>query len=129
MTAIWRKPKPAMTVARAILIASFPSLSVTTEDPKTRPDKYVVLEQLPMDYPNPAFTEPRVMANCYAKTPLLAGDLADDVLTALLNARGLFAGGEVKKFANPAGPYRLDHPDITDRVRFQVHGDLRISTR
>lgn len=129
MTAIWRKPKPAMTVARAVLVAALPSLSVTTDSPATRPDKYVVLEQMPMDYPNPAFTEPRVMANCYAKTKLLAGDLADDVLTAFLNARGVFAGATVKKFANPVGPYWLNHPDITDRVRFQVHGDLRISTR
>lgn len=126
---LWVKPKPALTVARAVLIDTLTTIPVSTTDPTTRPDKYVVLEQLPGDYPNPAFTEPRIQANCYAKTKLLAGDLADDVLATFLNARGVFAGAWVKKFADPRGPYELNHPDITDRFRFQVHGTLRLSTR
>ena len=54
---------------------------------------------------------------------------SDEALAVLLNARGAFAGAYVKKFANPQGPYPLNDPDITDRYRFQLHGDLRLSTR
>lgn len=126
---LWRKPKPALTVARAVLIDTLTTIPVSSTDPSTRPSKYIVLSLLSSDYPNPAFTEPRVMCHCYATTSLLAGDLADEALTVLLNAQGSFAGVYVKKFANPQGPYRLDNPDISDRVRFQFHGDLRLSTR
>ncbi len=126
---LWPKPHPALSVVRAVLVAAYPSLSVTTDDPTTRLDKYVVLELLPGDYPYPSFTEPRIMANCYAKSSLLGGDLGNDVLAAFRNARGAFLGAEVKKCYDTVGPYRLDDPDITDRVRFQVRGTFRLSTR
>lgn len=126
---LWRKPKPAITVTKAILVAAAPTVPVSSTQPERRPDRYVVLGVLSGDYPNPAVTEPRVKVDCYAKTILAAGDLADEAIAALLNARGLFAGAWVKKFANPKGPYRLDKPGITDRYRFQFHGELRLSTR
>lgn len=131
MTAVWRKAKPALTVARAVLIAAptLSGISVTTDKPGTRPAKYIVLELVDSDYPNPAFTEPRVLANCHATTSTLAGDLADEVLAVFLNARGLFGGAFVKKFANPQGPYKLNDPDISDRQRYQVYGELRLSSR
>ncbi len=137
---VWAKPKPALTVARAVLAAEFTGMHVASGQPSgTRPDRYIVLSTLTADYPNPAFTEPRILVNCYAKTSLLAGDLADTAITTLLNARGLFAGAWVKKFADPQGPYPLNEtlgtnrwrgdPDISDRYRFQFHGVLRLSTR
>lgn len=129
MTAIWRKPKPTLSVATALLTAGMPGIPVSTGQPTTRPQKYIVLGLVTSDYPNPAFTEPRLLVNCYATTSVLAGDLADDALTVLLNARGVFAGATVKKFGNPQGPYPLNDPEITDRYRRQFHGDLRISTR
>lgn len=126
---LWRKPKPALTVTRAVLDAALPGVQVTSDKPKDRPDKYIVVELIDTDYPNPAFTEPRVLVNCHAKTSALAGDLAHDALVALLNARGVFAGATVKKFADPQGPYKLNDPDISDRQRYQFHGVLRLSTR
>lgn len=126
---LWRKPKPALTVGRAVLVAGLPTIPVSTAAPSSRPDKYIVLGLLSGDYPNPAFTEPRLLVHCYAKTSLLAGDLADEALAVLLNARGVFAGATVKKFGNPQGPYPLNDPDISDRYRFQFHGVLRLSTR
>lgn len=128
---LWPKPQPALAVAKAILIdyPVLPATGILITDPTSRPDKYVVLDLLPGSYPYPSFTEPRVMANCYAKTKTLASDLGDDVLTAFLNARGVFAGAWVKKFAEPRGPYELKNPDISDRFRFQVYGELRLSTR
>ena len=126
---LWRKPKPALTVARAILVAGLPGIAVSSDKPATRPDRYIVVELIDSDYPNPAFTEPRVLVNCNATTSALAGDLAADALTVLLNARGVFAGATVKKFADPQGPYKLNDPDITDRQRYQFHGVLRVCTR
>lgn len=126
---LWAKPKPALTVAREILASAFPDMKVASGQPKDRPDRYIVLGLITSDYPNPAFTEPRLLVNCYAKTSLLAGDLADEAITVLLNARGVFAGATVKKFADPQGPYPLNDPDISDRYRFQFHGTLRLSTR
>lgn len=127
---LWAKPKPALTVAKAVLSPSFPGMHVASGQPvintgNPRPDKYIVLGILGSDYPNPAFTEPRIMVNCYAKTSALAGDLADEALAVLLNARGQFAGTWVR-FGNPQGPYPLNDPDISDRYRFQVHGELRL---
>lgn len=127
--AIWRKPKPALTVARAVLVAGLPTIPVSSDQPATRPAKYIVLELPDTDYPNPAFTEPRVLLHCYATTSSLASDLAADALAVLLNARGLFGGAWVKKFADPHGPYKLNDPDISDRQRYQFHGVLRLSTR
>lgn len=129
MPDLWPKPHPALSVVRSMLVAALPSIPVSTEDPTSRQDKYVVLELLPGDYPYPTFTEPRVMANCFAKSSLLGGDLGDDVLTAFRNARGVFLGAEVRKCFDITGPYRLDDPKITDRVRFQVRGTFRLSTR
>lgn len=126
---IWRKPKPALSVATAILTAGMTGVPVSTGQPSTRPSKYIVLGLVTSDYPNPAFTEPRLLVNCYATTSVLAGDLADDAITVLLNARGVFAGAWVKKFADPQGPYPLNDPDITDRYRRQFHGTLRLATR
>lgn len=123
---LWAKPKPALTVAKAVLSPSYPGMHVASGQPTgTRPDKYIVLGILNSDYPNPAFTEPRILVNCYGKTSLAAGDLADDALTVLLNARGQFAGAWVR-FGNPQGPYPLPDPDISDRYRFQFHGELRL---
>lgn len=126
---LWPKPKPALLVARAILLDGIAGLSVTTDKPSTRPDRYIVLELTEGEYRNPAFSSPRVLVNCSAKTSLLAGDLANEALAVLLNARGLFEGAHVKKFANPQGPYKLNDPDISDRQRYQFHGELRLSTR
>ena len=128
---LWAKPKPGLTVARAVLIAA-PALSgvpVSTVGPTTRPDRYLVLGALDTDYPNPAFTEPRILFHCYAKTKPATEDLANEALAVMLNARGLFAGAQVKKFDEPKGPYEYNDPDITDRFRFQFHGQLRLSTR
>lgn len=127
--ALWPEPPSPLPVVRACLYAALAGVSVTTEDPSTRPDSYVVVELLPGDYPYPNFTEPRVMANCFAKSSLLGGQLGSKVLGAFRNARGTFGGSEVIKCFDVTGPYRLDDPRITDRVRFQVRGTFRLSTR
>ena len=90
---------------------------------------YIVLGIVSSSYPNPAVTGPRVMVDCYAKSSLAAGNLADEALTAFLNARGEFGGAWVKKFAATQGPYPINDPDISDRFRFQFHGELMLSTR
>lgn len=125
----WPVPHSPLPIVRACLFAALDGVAVSTADPSTRPDEYVVLDLLPGDYPFPNVTEPRVMANCFAKSSLLGGELGSKVLGAFRNARGTFSGVEVRKCFDITGPYRLDDPRITDRVRFQVRGTFRLSTR
>lgn len=127
--AIWPEPPSPLPVVRAYLFDVLAGVPVTTEDPQSRQDSYVVVELLPGDYPYPNVIEPRIMANCFAKSSLLGGQLGSKVLGAFRNARGVFGGVEVRKCFDITGPYRLDDPDITDRVRFQVRGTFRLSTR
>ena len=135
----WPEPKPAVAVTiaalKAKLVALYPasytsSLYVRSEQPETRPTKYVVVSLLGTDFPNPAFTVSRPLIECWAESSAAAEVLAGHCVRALKNAKGQeFADGWVKAFDNIQGPLELNDPDIQDRRRYQFHGDLYISTR
>lgn len=110
-------------------MAAFPGKKVTSEMPSTRPDEFFTIDLAGNDYPNPAFTMPRPLIGCWAKTAERAEQLACEAVTVLRNAKGLFGGAQVKGMYNIQGPVPLNDPDIQDRRRFQFHGDLYIATR
>lgn len=122
-------PKPARAVSRAILIAAFPTAKVYWEMPSTRPDEFFVVGMANAIYPNPAFTVPRPLIECWAKTEERAEQLACQAIQAFVNAKGVFGGAQVKGMYDIQGPIPLNDDDIQDRRRSQFHGDLFISTR
>ena len=129
MADFWPAPKPAIAVCRAILTQGFPSMSVTSEMPRTRPAEFIVIDLAGNDYSNPAFTVPRPLIECWASSSARAEALCGEAIAVMRNARGTFAGAYVKGMYDIQGPVPLNDPDIQDRRRFQLHGDLYISTR
>jgi len=134
----WPAPKPAVAVTiaalKAKLAALYPSLYtglyVRSEQPTTRPSKYIVVSLLTTDFPNPAVTIPRPLVECWAESSATAEEMSCHAVRALLNAKTqTFAGAQVKAFDNIQGPLELNDPAIQDRRRFQFHGDLYLSTR
>lgn len=135
----WPAPKPAVAVTIAVLkaklVALYPvlytsSTYIRSEQPSTRPSKYFVVSLLTTDYPNPAFTVPRPLIECWAESSATAEEMGGHAVRALKNAKAQqFAGAWVKAFDNITGPLELNDPDIQDRRRFQLHGDLYLSTR
>lgn len=127
MADFWPQPKPAITVTRAILTAGLPNIPVSSEQPKTRPKKYIVVSLLNTINDNPAFTVPRPLIECWAETSEQAELLANQAVKVLRNAQGRFADAWVKRMRDIQGPVPLNDPDIQDRRRFQFHGDLYLS--
>lgn len=126
----WPAPKPALTVTRAILLDGFPTgTKVYTEMPSTRPDEFIVVGMASALYPNPAFTVPRPLIEFWAKTSARAEEMCCQGIRVMRNAKGEFAGAWVKGMHDIQGPIPLNDPDIQDRRRSQMHGDLYLATR
>lgn len=129
MADFWPKPKSALKTVKAVLGPRFPGMRISPQMPQTRPPQFIRLSLLPGDYPNPAFTVAHPLVECWAETAETAEDMCGTASQALMNAKGLwFAGAFIGGWGNQQGPVELNDPDITDRVRWQLHGDLHIST-
>lgn len=137
MTDSWPAPKPAITITRAILLDSFPTLSASSEMPAKRAKEFFVIGMANAFYPNPAITVPRPLIECWSTTAELAEQLACRAIQVMRNAKGYFEGEQsdgstvgawAKGMRDIQGPFPLNDPDIQDRRRFQFHGDLYLST-
>jgi hypothetical protein len=134
----WPEPKPAVAVTiaalKAKLVALYPalytsSLYVRSEQPETRPTKYIVVSLLDADFPNPAFTVSRPLIECWAESSAVAEQMTGHCIRALKSAKGeQHAEAWIKAFDN-THVVPLNDPDIQDRRRWQLHGDLYLSTR
>lgn len=129
MTDFWPKPKSALKTIKAILEPRFPGLTVSPAMPKVRPSQFIVLSLMPGDFPNPAFTIAHPLVECWAETAETAEDMCGIVSQAFNNSKGRwFAEAQILGWGNEQGPVEFNDPDITDRRRWQLHGDLYIST-
>lgn len=125
----WPKPKPAVPVALAILADATPAIPGGGEIPDPRPAKFYVVSVAGGVYANPAFTEPRVLVECWASDAATAEDMACTAMQAFKNARGKSLGGAfIHGFENEHGPTDYNDPAIQDRRRCQFFGDLLIHT-
>jgi hypothetical protein len=116
-------------VAIAILEDVFPGVTVSDEQPETRPATYLVVTALPGSYNNPAFSEPRILVECWASDSSTAEDMACTGMQAFKNARGKsFAGAFIHGAEDIQGPTDYNDPAIQDRRRCQFHATLLIST-
>ena len=126
----WPVPKPAVHTTIAILVDALDSgLYVKSARPKERPQRYVTVGLMNSSYPNPAFTVPRPLVEIWGAKTELVEQLSNDVVAAVMNAKGkTFDGAFVYGVSNLQGPVEYNDPDITDRIRWQIHFDLGLST-
>jgi hypothetical protein len=125
----WPKPKPGVPVAIAILEDVFPAINVSDEAPDPRAASYIIVSALPGAYNNPAFTEPRILVECWASDSSTAEDMACTGIQAFKNATGKsFLGSFIHGCQDIQGPTDYNDPDIQDRRRCQFHATLRVST-
>lgn len=124
----WPLPKSAGGVAVAILEDATAD-PVLGEMPTNRPTRFYVVSVLGGDYSNPAFSEPRVLVECWAPDAATAEDMACVGMRAFKNARAkTFAGAFIHGCEDLQGPTDYNDPDIQDRRRSQFHGTLLLST-
>jgi len=129
MAGFWRKPHSALKTTQAVLAPDFPGMRISPQMPTTRPDRFIVLTLMPGEYTCPAFTVAHPVVECWAPTAEAAEDMCGTASAALHNAKGRwFAGAQVLGWGNEQGPAEFNDDAITDRVRWQLHGDLHIST-
>lgn len=131
----WPVPKPAVKTTIALLRAELSGgLYVKSSRPVDRPDQYVTVGLMNSDYPNPAMSLPRPLVEVWGRSTEIVEVLSNQVVAAVLNAKGrtyAVAGvGDVFVFGvkNIQGPVEYNDPDITDRLRWQIHFDMGLST-
>lgn len=129
MANAWPKPKPVVPVAIAILQDKFPGVAISDEIPDPRPARFIKVTSANGAYDNPAFTEPRVLVECWASDSATAEDMALDGMRAFKNSIAKTFAGANLKGADLQGPTDYNDPAIQDRRRCQFHGTLIVSTK
>lgn len=126
----WPIPKPAVKTAISVLQSAFPGVAVDSASPKNRPAKYVTVSRIGGGQDNPRMDSARLLIECWART-----DADAEVMTGVVRATLRNAGGThvddvfIYGWGNESGPVMYDDPDISDRTRWQLTGDLSVSTR
>lgn len=123
-------PRPAVKAAIDILEVAFPTLTVDTRIPRTRPDQFIKVTRVGGGMLNPVTDVARILVECWAKTNAAAEAMSATAREALANARGTTVADDVfiRGYGNEEGP--VDYPDLdTGMDRYQFHGDLYVSTR
>lgn len=123
-------PKPALKTALAILGDAFDGVaSVSAQMPRTLPSKFVVVERVGGARPNLVTDSARILVQCFAETPEAVESMCGTVDEAMHNAAGTVVDGVfVRAWGGQQGPTRLPHPDVLTRERWQIHGNLVLST-
>lgn len=127
----WLPDAPGVKTGMLILEARFPSIRVSDRMPKSRPAQIILLTQVDGSRPNPVQSIHRLLIELWA-SPLLV-DLqqwAGEVSAALRNSAGSnFGGVSSCGWSNQHGPVDFPDPDVADMDRWQLHGDLKLSTK
>lgn len=125
----WPVPKPAVKTTIAIIRTAIAGLYVRDVRPETRPDRYVTVGLMNSAYPNPAFTRPRPLVEVWGDRTITVEALSNEVVAAIRNAKGrTYSDAFVYGITDLQGPVDYPDPDITDRLRWQIHFDLILST-
>lgn len=125
----WPRRRPAVPVALAILADATPDIPGFDSIPEPRPEQFYVLSRIGGVQSNPKFDTARLLIECWAPDGATAEDMACDVSAAFRNARAkFFADAFIYSWGDEQGPTDFNDPDVTDRRRCQLIGDLSIST-
>lgn len=125
----WPRRRPVVPIALAILAELTPEIPGSGEMPAVRPPQFYVVSRAGGGLLNVKQDSPRVLVECWALDGDAAERMALAVSSAFRNARGrTFAGAFIYGWGNEQGPTDFNDPDIQDRRRSQLFGDLLIST-
>lgn len=125
----WLIPPDGLRAAITVLADAFPDVHVAGAVPRTRPDQFVYVSQIGATQPNPNTDKPRILVECWAPTPKIAHDMAYTAGTALRNAAGSIVEDVfIRRWDNQQGPTDFPDPAVSDQERWQIFGDLNIST-
>lgn len=125
----WPKAPDGVPVAQAILAPSYADgLPMYDEMPETRPPEFIVVSQIDGRQVNPKQFRATLLIEFWASSTAVANDMAREGTCALKNSRGktftdVFSYG----WGNESGPTDFNDPDIQDRRRCQLTGDLLLS--
>jgi len=124
-------PKPALLTAITILDEAFGDYAfVSAKLPgHVRPDRFIKVSRVGGGLDNMASDFPRILVECYAPEVGQVEAMCNTARTALRNAGGttvVTTGGNVfvRSWENEHGPTDFHNPEILDRERWQIHGDL-----
>lgn len=119
-------------VARQALLAGLSAYNVTvtvsTALPSTPPAEFVVISRI--NSPDPVFATDTVglIVECYARTQLAAGNLANTARAALEWCQGRNYGtSHVHNWREASRPVQFSNPDTAKHVRYQFTGTLTVA--
>jgi hypothetical protein len=116
-------------VALTILEAGDLDAPGSDEIPDPRPPRFYVVRGIGGRYDNPAFSDPRVLVECWAEDSSTAEQMCLDGIQMFKNARGrIYDGVQVIRVYDVQGPTDYNDPDIQDRRRSQFFCTLSLST-
>lgn len=107
----------------------FPGVKVFNALPDTRPKQFIVVSRAGGSQTSPNTDVPRMLFEFWHEVKADAYAMTRTGRSGLRKARAKYwAGVWVRNWGNEFGPVDLPHPDIRDRHRYQLHGDLNCST-
>lgn len=135
---VWPTPKPAVLAAVTLLQNAFGSYAVVSASlPKGRPERFVRVTRVGGGQQNPAIDNARILVECFAIDTSMVEAMCNTVRAALRNAAGTTVtcvnGSDtievfIRGWDDEQGPVDFPHPEILDRQRWQLHGDLVVKS-
>lgn len=132
---IWPTPKPALLAAITILGEAFGVYAdVSAKLPRNnRPDRFVKVSRVGGGQDDPVTDRARILIECFGRDPAECENMCNTARAAMRNAQGSTVTTTVtdmfiRWWGNEDGPTDFPHPDILDRERWQVHGELAVKS-
>lgn len=134
MTDFWPEPADAVPVGQAVIAPQFTGVAILDEMPKgtldnPRPSTFIVVSRIGGEQPNAKQDRATLLFEFWAESTGIAAAMAKKGRAALRNSRGrTFIGVYSYGWSNESGPTDFNDPQVQDRRRCQLSGDLLLST-
>ncbi len=125
-------PKPALKTAIAVLDTAFgATASVSAKMPKKNfPTRFVKVSRVGGNRPNIVTDSARILIELFATTPEAVESMWATADAAMFNAIGTVVDGVfIRDWGDVQGPTDFPHPDFLHLERWQLHGQLALSTQ
>ena len=124
-------PKPALKTAISILSDAFGDYAqVSAKMPTRAPDRFVRVSRIGGSRPFIVTDAAKILIEWFGPDPETVESMTATVDEAMHNAVGTVIDGAVfvRGWDNVQGPTDFPHPDLLSWDRWQVNGDLLVST-
>lgn len=134
MSTFWLPDAPGVLTGIRIIGQGQPAIKVSSEMPRERPQRIVLVSQVGGERPNPVQSVHRLLVECWLSKSLRPTVSIEawcaEVSTVLRSSAGsIYSGVFSYGWSNHQGPVDFPDPDVTDMDRWQFHGDLTLSTK